>query len=66
MRLTDKEVPRWVEKASKRWILRFARKYGHNPYDQRKTFVGKTFVYKVEYPTVAQGVFDRVYYKKRK
>jgi hypothetical protein len=45
------DLPHWVVKAEEKWEA----KLGHNPYDMKKTFVGKHHVYKVEFKTIEQG-----------
>jgi hypothetical protein len=59
--------PKWLIRAIEKWVVRFGKKHGHNPYDQRTYFKGKTFIYRVEFPTIAQGSYDiLIHGKKRK
>ena len=47
--------PRWVIYKAKGYYKYFCDKYGHPPYDQRKTFKGKHYLYRVYYETIEQG-----------
>lgn len=55
--------PSWVKKAHEKW----KRKLPTHPYNMRKVFVGKTFLYKVKHGQGMQGEAPaRWYIKKRK
>ena len=58
--------PQWVIQASNKYYKSFSRKYGHLPYNVKKHFVGKRFVYRVFYKTVAQGQIENKYWVKKK
>ena len=63
-RLHEKEVPKWVLNGSHDFQDKFTKKYGHNPYDVTKHFVGITFIYRVFYKIITQGEYVPIYFRK--
>ena len=59
-RIKDFNVPDWVYKGINKWT------YNHSPYDKKIYFRGNTFIYRVDFITIAQGVWGTKVYKKRK
>lgn len=56
------QVPKWVRNAQYRWES----KIGHNPYDLKKTFYGKTFEYTCEFKTIEQGKVEEIWWKRKR
>ncbi len=55
-------VPRWVVKAIDKYLSSRPRQ----PYNEFKHFVGRTFIYKVYFKTVAQGYVEEYVWRKLK
>lgn len=61
-KLSNLEVPSWVEKASHR----FHNKHPIKHTDKRKDFVGKYYVYRVIYKKEAYGRVKEEFYRRKK
>lgn len=65
MPVKGKDVPKWVQNATAKFIDRYTSKTGHRPYDITITLKGRTFKYQVFFKTVAQGIISPQVSKKR-
>lgn len=45
------DLPKWVIKAEGDWEIRL----GCNPYDMKKSFIGRHYIYTVYFKTISQG-----------
>jgi len=58
--LREKDVPRWVRRKADAFYDR----RGVRPYNKRRYYKGKTYIYKVWFEMIGQGQIKTHYYRK--